>query len=102
MGLMAEKKQGCIRFHWNRDWNIRDFQTVEDALNLKKSWTKVKSLGKFGLLANNTTSASSDSSESENTRTKSRSKKIRKNKFSNKSAMNSSESQNPGNKSNVE
>ena len=36
MGLMAEKKQGCIRFHWNRDWNVRDFQTVEDALNLKK------------------------------------------------------------------
>lgn len=33
--LMEEQKQGCIRFAWNRDWNIRDFTNEEDASNLK-------------------------------------------------------------------
>ena len=35
MNLMAEKKQGCIRFKWGRDWNVRDFSTMEEAKSLK-------------------------------------------------------------------
>lgn len=35
ISLMAEKKQGCIRFQWGRDWNLRDFKTIEEAESLK-------------------------------------------------------------------
>ena len=36
MELMADKKQGCIRFQWGRDWNVREYHNVEEAANLKK------------------------------------------------------------------
>ena len=34
MSMMAEMKQGCIRFQWGRDWNVRDYASVEEAADL--------------------------------------------------------------------
>ena len=29
--LMIQQKRGCIRFKFGRDWNMKDFQTEENA-----------------------------------------------------------------------
>ena len=34
MQMMGDKQQGCIRFQFGRDWNVRDFKTVEEAQDL--------------------------------------------------------------------
>ena len=34
MSMMAEMKQGCIRFQWGRDWNVRDYASIEEAADL--------------------------------------------------------------------
>ena len=34
MQMMGDEQQGCIRFQFGRDWNVRDFKTVEEAQDL--------------------------------------------------------------------